>query len=347
MGQARNVKLEDIARELGVSIVSVSNALKGKKGVSENLRLRVRKKAEEMGYRMEEERPAAARNGTIYIGVVIAERYVRIYPSFYMDVYRQIAQEAAGKGCLTILHIVEQAEEQSPQKLRLFMDIPVQGVLAVGEMNPEYVEQIRKKSGVPMVCLDFYEMGQPDEDGQRPDYIVVDNFHGMERLTRRVIAYGHERIGFVGTPLATKSIMDRYMGYCKAMEEKGLALRKDWLLYDRAEDGYSTILDVRLPEELPTAFVCNCDRSARLLIDQLARRSLRVPEDISVAAFDHSYVNLAEGLVMTTYECEERVLAQIGLKTLLKRMEGKGKRAGIRIVEGKLVEGNTVARVKE
>lgn len=339
MGQARNVKLEDIARELGISIVSVSNALKGKKGVSENLRLRVRKKAEEMGYYLGTE-PSLVQNGAVYIGVVIAERYVKIYPSFYMDVYRQIAQEASAGGCLTVLHILEQAEEKNSQRLKLFMDIQVHGVLVVGEVNPDCVRQIRRKSGVPLVCVDFYET-DPEFD-----YIAVDNFHGMQRLTQKVADCGHEKIGFVGTPLATQSIMDRYMGYCKAMELNGLSLREDWLLYDREEDGYTTILEVRLPEELPTAFVCNCDRSARLLIEQLARRRLRVPEDVSVASFDHSYVSVAEGLTMTTYECSEQVLAQVGLKTLLKRMEGKGGRAGIRIIEGELVEGNTVARLK-
>ena len=337
MGQVRSVKLEDIARELGVSIVSVSNALKGKKGVSENLRLRVRKKAEEMGYHPGTE-PSASQGGAVYIGVVIAERYVKIYPSFYMDVYRQIAQEASAGGCLTVLHIVEQAEEKNGQRLKLFMDIQVQGVLVLGELNADCVRQIRKKSGVPLVCVDFYGMDPAF------DYIAVDNFHGMQRLTQKVIDCGHERIGFVGTPLATESIMDRYMGYCKAMEVNGLSLREDWLIYDREEDGYTTILDVSLPEELPTAFVCNCDRSARLLIEQLARRRLRVPEDVSVAGFDHSYVSVAEGLTMTTYECDERTLAREGLKTLLKRMEGKGGPAGIRIIEGELVEGNTVAR---
>ncbi|MCI9068146.1 MAG: LacI family DNA-binding transcriptional regulator [Lachnospiraceae bacterium] len=49
MGQVRSVKPEDIARELGVGIVSISNALKGKKGVSENLRLRVRKRRRRWG----------------------------------------------------------------------------------------------------------------------------------------------------------------------------------------------------------------------------------------------------------------------------------------------------------
>ena len=55
--------------------------IEGEKGVSENLRLRVRKKAEEMGYHPGTE-PSASQGGAVSIGVVIAERYVKIYPSF-------------------------------------------------------------------------------------------------------------------------------------------------------------------------------------------------------------------------------------------------------------------------
>ena len=51
MGQKKEVKLEDIADSLGVSIVTVSNALKGKKGVSEGLRNRIKEAAQRMGYK--------------------------------------------------------------------------------------------------------------------------------------------------------------------------------------------------------------------------------------------------------------------------------------------------------
>lgn len=340
MGQVKNVKLEDIARELGVSIVSVSNALNGRKGVGENLRLRVLKKAEELGYQVEAG-PARARSRAFCVGVVIAERYVKIYPSFYMDIYRQVAQEASRRGCLTVLNIIDTAEEKSGQRIRPFADMQVHGILIIGEMNPGYVEQIHKKSGVPVVCVDFYEAGRD------MDYIVMNNFHGMQKVTQRVIDCGHRDIGFVGTPQATGSIMDRYMGYVKAMERNGLTPRAEWLLYDRAEDGYSTVLNLELPRSLPTAFVCNCDRSASLLIERLTERGVCVPEDISVAGFDHSYSRLGDGLEVTTYECDERVLAQISLKTLLRRIEGKSGPAGIRIVEGEIVEGNTVVPFAE
>ena len=97
MGQKKEVKLEDIADSLGVSIVTVSNALKGKKGVSEGLRNRIKEAAQRMGYKtpVYEEKEKARSH---IIGVLVAERYVKEFPSFYMEIYRRVAQETAKRG---------------------------------------------------------------------------------------------------------------------------------------------------------------------------------------------------------------------------------------------------------
>ena len=93
MGQRKDVKMDDIAQALGVSTVSVFNSLKGKKGVSDALRARVLGMAETMGYQAPPPASGAKRGG-YKIGVIVAERYVKEYPSFYMEVYQQLARLA-------------------------------------------------------------------------------------------------------------------------------------------------------------------------------------------------------------------------------------------------------------
>lgn len=341
MGQKKAVKLGDIAEELGVSIVSVSNALKGKKGVREELRLEILRKAEEMGYEMPEVSVKKEEVSSGRIGVVIAERYVKEYPSFYMDVYKQVAQAAVRQGNLTVLEIIDASREKLEQRFGLFSDIEIQGIIVIGEMNPEFICQIKENIAVPVVCTDFY---QPDGD---MDYIVSDSFRGMGLLTQKLIDAGHKDIAFVGSPRVTNSIMDRYMGYCKALKVNGLRENRDWLIPDRREDGYGYVIDFELPEKLPTAFVCNCDKCAGILIDKLRRKGIRVPEDISVVGFDHSYSAAEDGLSLTTYENDEKALAQISVNTLMRRIRKNRRPEGIRIVEGKVIEGSTVAVRKE
>ena len=78
------------------------------------------------------------------------------------------------------------------------------------------------------------------------------------------------------------------------------------------------------------------------MIGKLAERGIRVPEDISVVGFDDYKAQLSGDLKLTTYENDEKVIAQISINTLLRRIEGGRRARGVRIVEGSVVEGNTV-----
>ena len=109
MGQKKNVKMEDIAETLGVSVVTVSNALKGKKGVSDSLRKKIADTAEKMGYRTVVREKKEEKS--YIIGVAVAEKYVKEFPSFYMDIYKSIAAEAVKKGHLTVLEVVNSEKE--------------------------------------------------------------------------------------------------------------------------------------------------------------------------------------------------------------------------------------------
>ena len=96
MLQKKNVKLGDIAKALDVSIVTVSNALQGKKGVSQALREKIQETAQAMGY---QSRPREKKEKSSYIiGVAVAEKYVKEFPSFYMDIYQRIAAEVQKRG---------------------------------------------------------------------------------------------------------------------------------------------------------------------------------------------------------------------------------------------------------
>lgn len=328
----KKVKLKDIAEELDVSIVSVSNALNGKKGVSEELRRRILEAAEKLGYEAGEQ--LSPDSDTIQIGVLIAERYVQEQPSFYMDIYRLVAQVATKKGCVTVFEMVDREKEKLKIPYTPLYRVGVQGIIVIGEMDPQFIHHINKEK-IPIVCLDFYGM----ESGL--DYIITDGFYGMEKMTNRLIESGFTEIGFVGTPRATKSIMDRYLGYCKALKKHGLPERREYLLRDREE--HNENITFELPEKLPQAYVCNCDKTAYLLMEKLRERGLEVPEDISVVGFDYSSKDKTGKQRLTTYESNQKAMATVGVNCMLKRIWGKRVPDGVRVVQGRVIEGNTVA----
>lgn len=335
MERRKEVRLENIAKEVGVSIVTVSNALNGRKGVSEELREKIRNTAASMGYQLPKVE-GRKKQKTDQIGVVVAERYIKQFPSFYMDIYMRLAQELNKKGSVPILEVVDEEKERMLHGFSGFLNKEMEGIIIIGEMDRNYIMNVRGGYNVPIICIDCYDT-LPNID-----YIVCDSFGGMERLTELLLDAGCRKLMFVGNPQATGSIMDRYLGYCKALEKRGMEVRQEDIIPDRVSDGYGYNLQVEIPDVLPDAFVCNCDKAAGILMERLYERGIKIPEDVSVVGFDHYYSHIREGVELTTYENDIKAIAQIGANTILKRINAQKEAAGIRFVQGKVVYGNTV-----
>ena len=334
MGQKKKVKLEDIAEKLDVSIVTVSNALKGKKGVSSEMRERILATAEKMGYQntLREKKD----HDSYIIGVAVAEKYVKEFPSFYMDIYQRIAGEAVKKGHLTVLEVVTAEKESMERPFEPFLEKKTAGLILIGELKKEYIRALRRNYDIPIICVDYYDVYEDI------DYIVTDGFGGMSRMTEFLLEQGYRDLMFVGTPTATKNITDRYLGYCKALEKAGIEDAQGRVLPDRDFVNGDYRIDFELPERLPEAFVCNCDKTAGILIEKLSDCGICVPEDVSVVGFDDYNAQFPGDLKLTTYENDEKAVAQISMNMMLRRIEGGRHAAGVRIVEGSVVSGNTV-----
>ncbi len=337
MGIRKEVRLEEIATEVGVSVVTVSNALNGRKGVSNKLRSKIFETAEKMGYEIVENKDNEIK--VKRIGVVVAERYMVEYQSFYMEIYRNIVNVADGKQCLTILEVVDVRKEQLLEKKSSFLEFNIDGIIVLGKLESEYISWLKKTCKVPFVCVDFYNTDKAF------DYFVIDGYTGTFLLTKKLINLGHKDIAFIGTPRANISIMDRYMGYLKALRSHGIKEDKSRLIYDRNENQLDGEVDFALPAKLPTAFVCNCDLVALKLIEKLEKIGVRVPEDVSVVGFDNYCYKKIEGVQLTTFEYDPKALAQASVNTLIRRIEKGNEPKGIQIINGKIIEGNTVKEI--
>ena len=140
--------------------------------------------------------------------------------------------------------------------------------------------------------------------------------------------------------------MDRFLGYYRAMLVNDLQVREDWILPDRGLTG--GLVKPQLPEELPTAFVCNCDMTARLVIDALREKGYRVPEDISVTGFD-DYPPGGEGdIPLSTFriDTDGMIGLAVAVKTLLERCSGEQKPFGRFVVGGQPVYRNSESEIQ-
>lgn len=334
----KEVRLADIAGQLNVSTVTVSNALAGQKGVSEELRERIKETAAKMGYQPRTAAPAPARK-ILSIGVIISEQYLGNYPSFYWKVYQTLAVAAREKNCVLLFEVLTR-EAESSLTLPLFAhDSKIEGIMVIGEIGEEYLRLLDEESGLPQVYIDFQKKGIP------VDAVLTDNYYGMYRMVNYLIESGHRDIAYVGTVRANNSIMDRYFGYCKALVEAGIPVKPEWILDDRNQEGY--MIDIRLPEKMPTAFACNSDLTASALIKTLEAKGCRIPEDISVVGFDNYLYDGLCNIKITSYEVNVDEMVKVALQDIVRQIQHGRGRPGIldqavQIVSGRLVVKDSV-----
>lgn len=325
--------MKDIANKIGVSSVTVSKALSNKDGVSEELKNKIKKLAEEMGYRYNTAAKSIKDGLSYNIGVLIPERFTGISHSFYMRVYQHISLHLEQYGYFGILNILSNEEEESLNFPRIYNEQKVDGMIILGQVSKPYIETIQNMD-LPKIFLDFYD------EHSSIDSIVSDNFYGAYEITNYLIQNNHKKIAFVGNIYSTSSIQDRFLGYYKSLLEHGLTLDQQFILNDRDERG--AYIDIILPNETPTAFVCNCDQVAYNLFDRLNTLGYRVPEDCSVVGFDNDIYATLTSPKLTTVEVDIEKMAQLALKSIMDKIADPNHRDGRIQVQGKIIYRDSV-----
>lgn len=282
---SKKVTLQSIADQLGITKVSVSKAINSQPGISDGLRRQILEKAREMGYNKPLRNGEHAHKNFAW---VCPKRYFLSDEAFYTVIYYYINKLCAQHGHTLSCFVLNNQEEESgtlPTKLK---SESFDGIFIAGEMRPTLLDMLTSLGGVK-IAIDFYTSNPPF------DCIIVDNFLAGMVVTDYLIARGHESIGFVGCIDETSSICDRYFGYLKSIRLHHLPVEESWHIPYRSTEKNETAMQIVLPDTLPTAFVCHCDKTAFLLMQRLEAAGARVPQDASIISFDNT--SLAEMVI--------------------------------------------------
>lgn len=326
---AKEVTLADIAEKVGVSKVAVSKALSGKPGVSDELREKIKQIAQQTGY---VSRSSKTTEYTGNIGVIVPEHYYGYSISFYGQFYEKVVKALYNNSYYGILELLTKEDEAAGKIPKVIEDRKVDGVIFLGQIDEKYIVKMINQTRLPVYFLDTYV---PDIEF---DTVISDGYYGTYMLTNYLINQGFKKIGFIGSVDATSSIADRYWGYRRALREKNIKYDESWEVPDRDKKGKS--LDrVLSKDNLLPAYVCNCDYTAHLVMQELDKNGIKVPEDVSLVGFDN-FIPLGLGMdadKITTYEVDMNLLAEACVKSLIKKIKHIKYNSGIQIITGRIV----------
>ena len=310
--------MKDIARELGVSVATVSRALKDSSRISQSQRERIKQYAQEHhftpNYVAETLRHSRVRPQKI-IGVIIPQ-----FAHFYFaSVLSGIEEEASARG-YTIM--VAQSDEKYDREVRIcksFYEHKVCGIIVSQAKDTQHYEHFQQllDMGVPLV---FYDRICTGVNASR---VVVDDYMGAFNAVTHLINTGCRRIAFYGSPMTLEISKNRYNGYRDALLHQGLQPREDWIrVCDNRADAEAITPAILQQEEIPDAFFAVNDDTAIGILYSAKRMGYRVPDDISICGFTNGYRAIACDPMLTTVEQRGVTVGEEAANILISQVEG-------------------------
>lgn len=323
-------KLSDIAKAMGISTISVSRALSGQEGVSEELREKVLSKAREMGY-LRTKSPEQNRVLVLHQRPFIQDN------SNFSHIMQGMERALQAAGCEYDMEFTDkntQVQLNLPNKLQKGQSY--NGLILIGGFENFYVDFITKRIG-SYVCYTGYSPSR-DCDG------VWYNFNNSAyKQCEYLIKKGHKRIGYLGNSRGYVS-KEKVLGIVSAMEDNGLIPREEFFIY--SEEYEEKVCSLLESGDGPTAFICQWDYTAMKLIKYLYDHGVKVPEDVSVIGHGNTEMSALCIPALTTMELHIDYACEASVGLLLKRLERPDKPKENILVNCTLVERDSVKAIR-
>jgi DNA-binding LacI/PurR family transcriptional regulator len=305
--------MRDVAREAGVSLMTVSRVVNGEPGVLPETAARVERAIRKIGYQRNDMARHLRRNatGTQTVGLVIDD----LANPFFAVLARAVEDQARLRGYLVLIGSSGDDLRREREAVSAFCARRVDGLILVPVSGSHRFLRTQLARGTKVVCVD-----RPAEQLQ-VDTVVVDNRNGAVNATNHLLAHGHRRIGYLGDRLDIWTVKQRYIGFCDALAAAGLEPDPRLVrhgLRSRADAAAAAAEVMALPDP-PTAFFTSNDLMSVGTLTGLGTRSDRV----AVVGFDD--FTLADRLVpaVTVVAQDPSALGATAAQLLFARIEGE------------------------
>lgn len=331
MKSKNKVTMKDLANELGLSVSVVSRALSAKPGtfrISDTTLQAVREAAKERGFTPNQLARGLRLRKSHTIGLLIPD----ISNMFFSDVARSVENCARRRGYSIILCDTENSEEIEKTSLAVLLARKVDGFIVAPVSESADCTHLLAllEDETPIVLLDRFFPNAP------LPYVTSDNRGGGYQGTRHLLERGHRDIGFVQGIPSSQTNLDRLAGYKAALKEFNVPFRKDFVAGDEFADrsGYDSALALLRLRRKPTALFVTSSVGALGAMRACAENGIRIPDDVSLVAFDeYPYAALLTP-PLTTIAQQTLAIGRAACDLLLDWLDGVDTPAGRRVVLG-------------
>jgi DNA-binding LacI/PurR family transcriptional regulator len=305
--------LEDVAARAGVSRATVSRVVNGQSTVAEDLRERVQKAVDELGYVPNQAARTLTTRRSDAIALVASEPATRVFGDpFFSGIVRGVSLETNRAGLQLVLMMAQDFEDLNRVK-GFLKSSPVDGVMLIsghdGDGLPEELERLHK----PYVIG-----GRPTRTLPGAPYVDNENVIGAELATTHLVSLGRRAIGTITGPLDMSAGMDRLAGYRNVV---GPDYREDLVeTGDFTQRGGELAME-RLLERAPDldALFVASDLMALGALTVLRRAGRRVPDDVALVGYDDNEFATTADPPLTTVRQDPMIQGRAMVRLYLAR----------------------------
>ena len=309
-------KLADVARQAEVSLATASRALNQPEIVRPEIRERVIRAVEELGYTPDRMARGLSSGRSHIVGAIVPT----LGNAIFADGIEAIQDQLAGRGYTLLLANSQYDQQRELGQVRAFLEHGVDGLVLVGDsFAPEVLALVRQHEvAVVTTYVSSSRNGLPA--------IGIDNAEATYKLTRYLLELGHRDFAIMSnTALSNDRSQARLEGMLTALGEAGAKPRKGSIVevtQPTISNGRRAFAALWAADPTITAVLCTTDALAVGAIAEARRMTLSVPGDLSVVGFDDVEIAREFDPALTTVNVPAREISRLAADHLLAAIAG-------------------------
>jgi LacI family transcriptional regulator len=313
------VRMKDIAEDLGVSLMTVSKALRSHSDISEETRKRVLKRAQELDYRPNWIARSLVTRRTYMAGLVIPD----LMHSFFAEVAKGVARRLEPHGYQIVMANSDESVEAEQRQIEMLVARNVDGLIvasAQSSWKKQALEVLRSRK-VPFVLIDR------EPAGVDANYVGVKDEEIGAMATEHLYEQGCRRIAHV-RGAETPNSLGRLRGYRRALAKFGLKARSDYVVSGGRDDagGCDAMLKLLACKEPPDGVFCYNDPVAAGAIRAVLDAGLKVPRDVAIVGAGNVHYSDLLRVPLSTIDQSSSLIGETAAELLVECMEAKSAR---------------------
>lgn len=312
------IRMKDIAKDLGLSVVTVSKVLRDHPDIGEETRKRVLQRVKELDYEPNILARSLVTGRSYLIGLIVPGL---IHP-FFAEVAKALSKAIVDKGYSLIVSSSEEDPELEAREIRHLLARRLDAlVIASSGTGTEIFRRMRTQSQ-PFVLIDRAF------DGLEADFVGIDDVAAGRIATTHLIEMGRRNIAHISGRENSTGIR-RKQGYLEALHEHRLPVREDYILSrdfvdtDSQRQGAEAMRQLLDRTPRPDAVFCYNDPIAIGAMNVVLDAGLRIPEDVALVGCGNLNYNEWLRVPLTSIDQRSHLIGQRAGEILLAMIEGR------------------------